>query len=96
MIQTWKKPQKQKLLNRLKPSKKAETNGDRACEVLVFVRSLEGPVLKPRQIKSEKKKISSTESVEDISRSSHISDSIAVMGHDEYMEKMLSFFLIHT
>lgn len=57
MIQTWKKPQKQKLLNILKPSKKAETNGDRACEVLVFVRSLEGPVLKPRQIKPEKKNI---------------------------------------
>lgn len=43
--------------NRLKPSKKAETNGDRACKVLVFVRSLEMPVLKARQIKPVKKNL---------------------------------------
>lgn len=66
---------KQKLLNRLYPSKKAETKGDSTCKALVFVRSLKLTVLNHREIKIEEK--SSTEPLKDISRSSHISDSVS-------------------
>lgn len=73
-----KKKQKQKLLNRLYPSKKAETKGHSTCKVLMFVRSLKLTVFNHREIKIEEK--SSTEPLKDISRSSHISDSVALMG----------------
>lgn len=73
-----KKKQKQKLLNRLYPSKKAETKGDSTCKVLMFVRSLKPTVFNHREIKIEEK--SFTEPLKDISRSSHISDSVALMG----------------
>lgn len=74
---SWKISQnlKWKLLNRLYPSKKAETKGNSTCRVLMFVRSLKLTVFNHREIKIEEK--SSTEPRKDISRTSHISDSVS-------------------
>lgn len=66
---------KQKLLNGLYPSKKTETKGDDTCKVLMFVTSLKLTVFNHREIKIEEK--SYTETLKDISRSSHISDSVS-------------------
>jgi len=76
MIPTWKTKKTKTELKAFEQVKKAETKGDSTCKVFMFVRSLKLPVLKPRQIKIEKK----NPSTERISRSSHIADSIALTG----------------
>lgn len=61
----------------------------------MFVRSLKLLVLKPGLVKTEKKNLplSYWKTFQEVHTFLTVLHS---WGHDEYMEKMLSFFLIHT